>query len=143
MSSIRAQAIADMEQRLGTVEGVAEVQVMPSGDPIDFPALHLFDDGHDPENSDAGGTRNAATPRVEGYIEEAGGAAAYAALDALYVATVKALITDPPLSGLAETIDEGSVRIFTAELASARRLSFALDLPITFSHRRGDPAQAA
>jgi hypothetical protein len=132
-----------MEQRLTGIEGVAEIQVMPSGDPISFPALHIFDDGHDPEDSDTGGTRNAASPRVEGYVEEAGGAAAYAALDALYCATVRALVTDPPLGGLAETIDEGPVRIFTAELGSMRRLSFALDLPITFSHRRGDPAIAA
>ena len=143
MSTLHAALVTLVATRLAALGDAAETELMPSSDPVAFPARHIFDEGHALGDSDAGSTRFDLGITVEGYVEQAGGTAAYLALHDLYAATVRALITEPPLDGLAETIDEGDLRIFVAPRASRDRLSFSLDLSITFSACRDDPAQPA
>lgn len=143
MTAIRAQIVATIEARLAAIDEVREVVVMPSGDPVKFPALHIFDDGHAVDESDTAGTKYGFIPRIEGYIEGSSGAVAYAQINDLYAATIRNLVTDPPIDGLAETVDEGDMRLFVATLASKPRLGFTLDLPISFYTDREDPAKPA
>ncbi len=144
MPAVRALNITEVMDRLAAIEGVAETELMPSADPIIFPALHVFDPGHETDVTTAPGvTRYDLTLTVEGYVEGEGGAAAHADLMTLYTETVAALITDPPLGGLAETIDEGAMRVAVAPLASARRLGFSLEINITFPASRSNPAEPA
>lgn len=143
MPAIRAQIVAEIARRLRLLPGVAEVEVMPSTDPDAWPALHLFDDGQEPSEYGADITRQNFTPRIECYVEQPGGADAYAVLNTLYAAVVAFLIDGTQLGGLVETIDEGRMVISVAPLASEPRLYFGLDLLITFAARRGDPSQPA
>lgn len=143
MPIVREQVVAAIEAALAGVD-VAELETMPAGDPVKFPALHIFDAGQNPLNdTEAGVTRYDLALTLEGYMEQAGGAAAYARLNALYRDVVAALMVEPLLGGLAETIDEGALRLSVAPLAAKPRLGFALDMIITFPARRDDPAQAA
>lgn len=142
MPTVREQVMAAVMTALGEL-GVAELELMPSADPVVFPALHVFDGGQDASPSEPAATRYELALTLEGYMEQAGGAAAYATLNALYAAAVAALMAEPPLGGLAETIDEGGLRISVAPLASRPRLGFSLDMTITFPARRDDPAQPA
>jgi len=143
MTAIREQIYALIEQRLRDIDGVNEVERMPSGDPDKFPALHIFDADQDPFAAEAHSTRYAMTVGIEGFISGGSGGVAHAALSDLYAKVVAALMTEPPLGGLAETIDEGAFRPRVKELASKRRLTFELDFQITFPTARGDPAQSA
>lgn len=143
MATVREQIIAAIAARLAAIPFVAEVEVMPTADPISFPAFAIFDNGQDPAEYEAEITRQNFAPSIECYVEREGGAAAYAEINALYAATVRTLIDGTDLDGLVETIDEGRLDMRPAPLASATRLYFALDLPITFAARRGDPSQPA
>jgi len=143
MTAIRTQIAENVFARLEALGDATETELMPSSDPVSFPARHIFDGGHRLIEQEAGSTRYALDLTVEGYLEASGGHEALIALNDLYAATVRALITEPPLGGLAETIDEGDLRITVAPLASKQRLAFALDLVVTFSTRRDDPAQLA
>lgn len=143
MTAIRAQIMAKIKQRLIGLNDAAETKVMPPGEPVEFPARHIFESGHSVDESDLSGTRYGFTPTIEGYVEGSSGDAVYAEINELYANTVRALITDPPLDGLAETIDEGDMRLFVATLASKPRMGFSLEIAITFPTRREDPAQAA
>lgn len=143
MVAVREQIFNEIEQRLGEVEGIGEVERQPSGDPASFPALAIFDSGQQLTESDAINNWYQLEVTIDGTVEGGSGPEAHAALNALYVSIVQALVTEPPLGGLAETIDEGALRVDVAELASERRLNFSLDLSITFPTRRGDPAQPA
>ncbi|UAK24349.1 hypothetical protein [Sphingomonas nostoxanthinifaciens] len=143
MTALREQIFALIEERLGGIAGVSEVERMPSSDPVSFPALHIFDGGQAPDWDETGVTRYDMTVVVEGFLEASGGAEAHKALNALYVDVVTSLMTEPPLDGLAETIDEGGFRPAVAPLASVRRLGFSLTFQITFPTERGDPAQPA
>ncbi|WP_010545216.1 hypothetical protein [Sphingomonas elodea] len=143
MTAIRAQIVAEIARRMALVPGINEVEVMPSTDPDVWPALHLFDDGQEPSEYGAEITRQNFAPRIECYVEQPGGAAAYALLNDIYSAVIASLIDGTQLGGLVETIDEGRMEIDVAPLASAPRLYFRLDLPITFAARRGDPSLPA
>lgn len=143
MTTHRNAIFADVIERLEAIEDAAETELMPSADPVEFPARHVFDGGHTPIDLDASDTRYSLDFTVEAYVEQAGGTEAHAALNDLYTATVCALVSDPPLGGLVETIDEGALRITVAPLASKQRLAFALDFTVTFATKRDDPAQPA
>lgn len=143
MTAVRESIFAEVEQRLGAITGVLEVKRMPFVDPLLFPALHIFDAGQQIEETESGVTRYGAMLTVEGYLEAQGGAEAHAELSNLYSATVAALVTEPPLGGLAETIDEGGMNIQIAPLAGKSRLMFALDFTISFPTRRGAPSTSA
>jgi len=143
VTAIRAQILAVIEERLKTIPGIAEVEIMPSGDPISFPAIHIFDEGHKIANGGAGLTGYDFVPGLVGYVSGSSGKEAHTRLTDLYAQAVALLTTDPPFGGLAESVDEGDMRILIAPLEKAGLLAFDLDLPITFFTRRGDPAQAA
>lgn len=143
MTAVRNLIFAEIMERLTSIGDAAETELMPSSDPVSFPARHVFDGGQSLGETEAGVTRYALAVTIEGYLEQAGGADAHEAINELYAATVGALLPDPPLGGLAETIDEGDLRITVAPLASMSRLGFALDLEITFPTRRGHPDQPA
>ena len=52
-------------------------------------------------------------------------------------------MADETLGGTVELIDDDELRMFTATLASARRLGFAQDFTIQFTTSRGNPALPA
>lgn len=143
MPAVRSTIFAEIVRRLDAIGDAAETELMPSSDPMSFPARHVFDGGQGIVEAEAGVTRYGLSFTVEGYLEQAGGDGAHAQLNDFYAATVVALMPDPPLGGLAETIDEGDLRITVAPLASLDRLAFALDFTLTFPTRRDDPGQAA
>ena len=138
--AVREQIFVWIEDALRAQER-GEVERMPSNDPIVYPARHIFDGGHRVIENGVGEARLALTVRVEGYVESADGPAAHAALHALFVDTVRALVTEPPIGGLAETVDEGDFMPLIAPLGGKSRLCFTLEIPITFAASRGDPAQ--
>ena len=139
MTAIRDQITTAAEQ---CVSGLAlEIEVMPSGDPSLFPALHIYDDGQDPEGRTETATqRQGMKLSFEGYVEADGGRAALAQLNALYAAVVQAMFGMADASPHIEEIEEGSMRINRVPLGSTFRLAFSLDFLITFPTRRGDPA---
>jgi hypothetical protein len=146
MTAAREQIFAVIDQRLavGQVPGLVEYAFEPDRDPARFPALHAFDGGDVPIEDETGATRKALTVTVEGFVEKASGAEARAALNELHAAAVRQLLIEPPLGGLAETINEkGPLRIDTAELANKRRRGFSQDFEITYSTVRGDPGEFA
>lgn len=143
MTAVRELIFADIEQRLNDAESVALVERMPSGDPDVFPALSIFDGNQEPVDEGCGSTRYRLGVTIEGYVEGADGPEAHAALSELYKDVVAALITEPPLGGLAEEIQEGGLRVSVAHLADARRLAFGLDFTIQFSTARDNPALPA
>lgn len=136
MTAIREQILGLVDQRLAPL--AEEYERNPSDDPTRFPALAANDGGHRIVETEAGATRYALDLTVEGYVEGGTGAQASAALNELYAAVVATMMTEPPLGGLAETIEEGDLRVATATLASDRRLGFTLEFTITFPTRRGD-----
>ncbi|MCW2406178.1 hypothetical protein M2336_002807 [Sphingobium sp. B1D7B] len=118
----------------------AEIEVMPSGDPMQFDALHIYDDGQRPDQRTETGTqRQGMTLSIEGFVEDAGGRAALTRLNALYAATVTAIFAMADASLLIEDIEEGDMRINRVPLGSTHRLAFSIDFLITFPTRRGDP----
>lgn len=143
MTAIRLDVLKAVVALLQDIDGVTETILMPSGDPVGFPALHVFDAGQSLIDTEPSVSRYELNLTVEGYIQTASGDDAVGKLNELYAATVRALLADDlPLGGLAETIDEGDMRVFTATLADKPRLGFGLDFTITFPTRREDPAQA-
>jgi hypothetical protein len=143
VTAVRELIFAEIERRLRTISGIAEVERMPSGDPAAFPALHIYDDGQKPGEGEAGTSEYDLTGLIEGFVEQPGGSAAHAALNELYAAAVAVLMVDQTLGDLAQTIEDGEMIVRVAHLASARRLGFALDFRINLRTRRGQPAQSA
>lgn len=142
--SAREQIFAVVDARLAAVTGVLEYERQPTGDPAKFPALHCYDGGERLTEAESYATRKALFLTVEGFVQGASGAAAHAALNTLHANVVKALLTEPPLGGIVELIEEaGDLRIDVAELASQRRLGFAQDFRVEFATVRGDPTQFA
>lgn len=139
MTAIREQIFAAMEASLVAIPGVQEVERMPSGDPAAFNALHLFDNGDEPDEGEAGTHRFVMRVGIDGYVSGSGGAAAHAAANQLYAAVVEALFVEPVLGGLASEIDIDSLQVLVAERANARRVAFSLDLSIHYATRRGSP----
>lgn len=139
VSAIRDQIIGAIDTCLA---GVApEIEVMPTGDPTAYPALHIYDDGQaQQERTETGTQRPALKLSVEGFVEDEGGRAALAQLNALYAATAQAIFAMADESPLIEDIEEGDMRINRVPLGSTHRLAFSLDFLITFPTRRGDPA---
>lgn len=140
--TIRGEIFEAIEARLRAIEmpTIAEVELMPSGDPVSFPALAIYDDGQQLDTDDVTASWYSLGVMVEGFVETADGREAHAAMNELYAAVIRALLPEPPLDGLVETITEGAMRVSVADLASKRRLGFALDLTLTFPTRRDDPA---
>lgn len=136
MSGAREAIFADIEARLRDALPDAEIERMPSGDPSGFPALGIIDRGHGPTEFEAGTTRYQLDITIDGYVESGGGSAAHAAMNDLYEAVKAALITEPPLGGLVESIDEGDFTADVAALASQRRVGFQADFQIIFSTGR-------
>jgi hypothetical protein len=141
--AIREACFIEIDARLTAIDGVTEVERMPSGDPMSFNALHIFDGGQRAGISESDATRYDMSILIEGYVEGSGGKDAHAEINALYADVVAALMSEPPLGGLVETIDEGDLQVTVAQLASKSRLAFSLDFKITFPTRRDDPAQPA
>jgi hypothetical protein len=139
MTAIREQILAICDTRLAAIVAPGgEYERNASGDPSRFNALFLNDDGQDIAETEAGATRYALRLTVEGYVQGGTGAAASAALNELYAGVVATMMTEPPMGGLAETIEEGRLNVAVANLAGERRLGFTLDFTITFPTRRGD-----
>lgn len=143
MASLRDQIFDAIGQQLGAIDGIGEVARMPFKDPVKFDALHFFDGGQRVTEREAGATRYEMLAIVEGYTEAQGGPEAHGRLSQLYASAVAALMAEPPLGGLAETIDEGALTVDVAPLAGKSRLLFSLEILITYAARRSDPSQPA
>ncbi|MDX3885988.1 MAG: hypothetical protein QHC65_16310 [Sphingomonas sp.] len=121
------------------IPGVS-VERSPPGDPDIFPAIAIDDGGHRILDREAGSTWFDLTVILTGYLEgdpDAAPEAIHSSMHDLYEAIRGALITEPPLDGLATTIDEGDMAVNIAALASHRRLSFELQMLVEFSTPRG------
>ena len=138
---VRQQIVAEVATRLAALPGIAEVQIMPPGDPAAFPALHVYDDGDRPAESEgeAGTCAWIMTLGLDGYVKGGAGVEAHAALNALYADAVEVLLTEPVLGGLAQEIDVSAFRPTVTERANARRLAFSMDLSIHYATARGRP----
>lgn len=143
MASPRDEIFQHVLARLAALPDAAETELMPSADPISFPARHIFDGGHAIEETGHNYTKYQLMLTVEHYLERDGGPGIHQQMNALYAATVRTLLSDPPLDDLAETIDEGDMRVMVAPLGGTNRLACSVDFPITFFARRDDPAQPA
>lgn len=141
MTAIREQILSWAFDALRALPGVAECERMPSGDPSRFPSLALIDNGQSVETAEAGTTRYTLELMIEGYVQGGNGDTAHAELNELHAAVIAALMVEPPFGGLAESVEEGDLRVSAASFASQRRLAFLQTLSIQFSTRRGDPAQ--
>ncbi|WP_267396559.1 MULTISPECIES: hypothetical protein [unclassified Sphingomonas] len=120
-----------------------EVEVEPAGDPSVFPGLGITDGGHRVLEREVMITRRAMTVTVDGFVEGGGGKAPTAERNALLAHVVAAIMADETLGGTVELIEDGDLRLFTATLASVRRLGFAQDFTIQFTTSRADPALPA
>lgn len=116
-----------------------EIEQEPSGDPSRFPALQIYDLGHDPVLGEAGTERFILSIGIDGFVEGGSGAAARADRNALYAEVIEALFADGAFEGLAEEIEQGKLANSVADLASKRRLGFSLDIMIHFATARGAP----
>lgn len=142
MTALREQIFAAIETRLGgiTAPAIAEVARMPSGDASAFPALHIFDQGDTPamEEEEAGTEAFVLQIGIDGYTK---GASPHTEAHALYAAVKEALMTDPPLGGLAEEIRQGRLDMAVAERAKDHRLGFAVEFNILYRTRFGEPQE--
>ena len=142
MTAIREQIFAGIETALRTDTGAAEIERMPPGDPDQFDALHIIDDGQDPEEqTEAATSRFDMSFSIDGFVEGAG-TVMHSRLNALHAKTVHAVMAFGDNSPLVEEIREGALRIARLDLGSKRRLAFSKDFFITIPTRRGEPDPA-
>ena len=139
MTAVREEIFAHIEACLAEAGIANEVERMPSSDPAKFPALHIFDEGDDPDEGEAGTARKLMTVRIEGYVETGNGREAHGEANQLYARIIELLFTEPVLGSFATEIEEGGLRPAVANLASKRRLGFDLTLLIYYATRRGEP----
>lgn len=121
----------------------AEVEIEPVGDPTEFEALGITDGGHTVLEREATLTRRQMTVTIDGFVDGDGGQAPTAARNALSAAVVAAILADETLAALVELIEDDDLRMFTATLASVRRLGFAQDFLVQFTTSRANPALPA
>lgn len=140
MTSIREQILTVLDERLSAIGGIGEYERDPSGDPTDWPAVALIDDGDDVSEDQSGLTEYAMGISIEAFAIGSGGLAVSRQLNELHAEIVKAVMQEPPIGGLAERFEEGALKRFTAELASKPRKGIRKDFTIFFTTRRGDPA---
>jgi hypothetical protein len=136
----REAIFALIEQRLIALTSAVEVERMASGDPSAFPSLNIEDGTQkaDPE-METGVTHYALTIAIEGFVAGGNGPEAHAAASALYVECVTALLTEPPLDGLAYRIEEGEARFAVALLSDERRIGFVCEFIVEFVADRLSP----
>lgn len=136
---VRLSILEKVAERLRDITTAQEVQLMPSGEPERFDALHIFDEGQSPVEGEVGTSRFAMSIGIDGYVSGGTGTDAAAALNSLYADTIEALFTEPVLDGLATEIAESGLKIMVVQRASARRLSFDLSLTVFYATQRGSP----
>lgn len=139
--TVRDHILAAIKHALDGV--AAELEVEPAGDPTEFPSLGITDDGHSVLEREASLTRREMAITIDGFVEGGDGDAPTAERNALIAHVVAALLADETLGGTVELIEDGDLRMFTATLASVRRLGFALGFTIQFTTSRADPALPA
>lgn len=141
-TAIKRAIDAEIDARLAAISGLAEFSSEAPGDPARFPALNrtaaLLTPDHDDE---VGTTRYSYLITIEGNVDGDGGAEAEDARDALYLAMIDAIPSDPEIfGGLVEEFEEGPTRFGVATLAARRSLSFATEFTARFPADRGDPS---
>lgn len=145
MTAIREQIVAKIDARLQAIADAhnGEYEREPSGAPTVWPAIGLDDEGQDvTEDEEIDVTRYSLDLAVEVYAEGSGGIVVSQQLNELHAEIVAAVMAPgvPAIDGLAERIDEGSLKRFTAVLAEYPRKAFRQKFTIIFTTRRGDPA---
>lgn len=142
MTAVRERIFAAIETRLAALSGVAEVRRMPGGNPTEFPALFIFDQG-DSENRDEEETDTMAFVMSVGIDGFVAGDASHSAANAIYAAVIEALFPQPVLDGLATEIRIARLNMAVAENAADYRLGFGLELAVHYHTRFGEPQEPA
>lgn len=138
--TIREQICAALETEFQTGTDAQEVEWLPSGDPVKFPALHLYDMGQSDEpNQEAGTQRYRLKLSLDGFVSSAGGSEARKLLNKLYGQVVTVVMTFADNSTHIEEAVERNMSVTVAKFASTRRLVFSLDFEFVYATRRGDP----
>lgn len=144
MTAVRERIFAAIEARLLAITdpAVAEVRRMPGGDPTQFPALFIFDQGDSiaKEEEETDTMAFVMSVGIDGFVT---GTAPHTAANALYAAAVEALFPQPVLDGLATEIRIVRLDMATAERAKDHRLGFGLELAIHYHTRFGEPQEPA
>jgi len=144
MTAVREQIFAAIEARLEaiTTPAIGDVRRMPGGNPTQFPALFIFDQGEaaarDEEETDT--MAFVMSVGIDGFVA---GDAPHSAANALYAAVIEALFPQPVLGGLATEIRIERLNMAVAENAADHRLGFGLELAILYHTRFGEPQEPA
>lgn len=144
MPTVRDNILAKALQLLQAATPTASWEMEPAGDPDTFPAGALFDLGHRVVEREYGATRYEMHLAVEGYVDGLDGTAPTAARSAMQAAVVAAMLgLTAQLPGVVEIVEDGELRMMTAELAARRRLGFVQDFAVQFLTNRSNPALSA
>lgn len=138
MTAVR-ELILQRVASLLAATGAQQIEEEPSGDPSRYPALQVYDLGHDPVTGEAGTERFILSVGIDGFVQGGTGASARADRNALYAEVIEALFADGAFDGLAEEIEQGKLANSVADLSDTRRLGFSLDIMIHFATARGAP----
>lgn len=140
--AIKRAIDAEIDARLSVAAGVVEYSSEAPGDPSLFPALNRKAETLVPDhNGEIGTTRYAYLFTVEGNVDGDGGEEAEDARDALYLAMIDKIPSDPEIfGGLVEEFEEGATRFGVATLSARRSLSFVTEFTARFPADRGDPS---
>lgn len=140
MTAVRERIFAEIAARLAAIASpaVAEVRRMPGGDPTQFPALFIFDQGDTAaeEEEETDTMAFVLSVGIDGFVT---GTDPHSAAHELYAAVIEALFPEPVLGGLASRIRIARLDMAVAERAKDHRLGFALELAIHYHTRFGEP----
>lgn len=125
---------------LESIPAVNEVLLAPPGEPADFPALHLDDEGETVTGQDWNRVRAQLRLAVTGFVQGDGAEALRAARN-LDGAVLAALMADEQLGGLATKIDVSDLAVEAAELADTRTVVFRRILSVDFGFLATQPDQ--
>lgn len=143
---VRERIAQWIDDAIEGLDEIAEYEADPDGDPTAFPAASCTDNGDQPgeeSNGENDTTRWIMEIDTEIFVEGHEGAAIRAELNRLHAQLVKAVMTPgyPPIGGLAEEIQIGPHRRFTAMFAARKRRGLGQKFFIHYATRRGDPAR--
>ncbi|HUD30419.1 MAG TPA: hypothetical protein VMQ93_16235 [Novosphingobium sp.] len=139
MTAIRELIFEAIVDTLTAAQVAPEIERMPSGDPIAYPAVEIVDLGDVPATGEAGTDRWVMTFAVTGMVQADTGAEAHAAMNALDTAVIEALFVEPVLGGLATEITADRLQPGIVERAERRQLYFERTFNLYYATRRGMP----
>jgi len=143
MTTVLGDIWERIEAALTAIASNPDVEIEPAGDPDVFPALSGYDGGSIVIEREAMLTRRQLSFTVEGYVQRGDGKAGTADRADLHAQAVAAIMADDTFGGTVELVEDADLRMFTASLASKRRLAFSQDFTIQYVTSRTNPALPA